>query len=107
MDEYMSAADLLVGKPGSLTTCEALAKGRVFVIVSPIPGQEERNSDHLLENSAAIRCNNLATLGYKVERLLNDPKRLNGMRENAFRMACPDAAVVIADKLMEISASGN
>ena len=50
MDEYMSAADLIVGKPGGLTTCEALAKGLVFVIVNPIPGQEERNSDHLLEN---------------------------------------------------------
>jgi len=57
MDEYMSAADLIVGKPGGLTTCEALAKGLAFVIVNPIPGQEERNSDHLLEQGAAIRSN--------------------------------------------------
>jgi processive 1,2-diacylglycerol beta-glucosyltransferase len=55
MDEYMTASDLIVGKPGGLTTCEALAKGLVFVIVNPIPGQEERNSDHLLERGAAIR----------------------------------------------------
>jgi processive 1,2-diacylglycerol beta-glucosyltransferase len=48
MDEYMSAADVLVGKPGGLTTSEALAKGLLFVIVNPIPGQEER-LDHLLE----------------------------------------------------------
>ena len=47
MDEYMSAADLIVGKPGGLTTSEALAKNLIFVIVNPIPGQEERNSDHL------------------------------------------------------------
>jgi processive 1,2-diacylglycerol beta-glucosyltransferase len=45
MDEYMSASDLIVGKPGGLTTSEALAKNLVFVIVNPIPGQEERNSD--------------------------------------------------------------
>ena len=102
MDEYMSASDLVVGKPGGLTTCEALAKGLVFVIVNPIPGQEERNSDHLLENWTAIRCNNLATLGYKIERLLSDSQKLNFMRENAFRFARPRAAFEIVDKLSEI-----
>lgn len=99
MDEYMSASDLIVGKPGGLTTCEALAKGLVFVIVNPIPGQEERNSDHLLENGAAIRSNNPATLGYKIERLLNDPERLAAMRNNALAFARPAAAFEIADKL--------
>jgi processive 1,2-diacylglycerol beta-glucosyltransferase len=52
MDEYMAAADLLVGKPGGLTTAEALARGLPMVIVHPIPGQEERNADHLLEAGA-------------------------------------------------------
>jgi Glycosyltransferase family 28 C-terminal domain len=62
MDEYMAAADLLVGKPGGLTSSEALARGLALVIVRPIPGQEERNADHLLEAGAAIRCNNLPPL---------------------------------------------
>lgn len=102
MDEYMSAADLIVGKPGGLTTCEALAKGLVFVIVNPIPGQEERNSDHLLENGCAVRSNNPATLGYKIERLLEDPKRMDAMRRNALDFARPRAAFDIAGKLAEI-----
>jgi len=92
MDEYMSASDLLVGKPGGLTTCEALAKGLVMVIVNPIPGQEERNSDHLLEEGAAIRCNNLPALGYKIDRLLGDPVRFEAMRANVTRIARPRAA---------------
>lgn len=103
MDEYMSASDLVVGKPGGLTTCEALAKGLVFVIVNPIPGQEERNSDHLLENGAAIRCNNPATMGFKIGRLLDDGDRLATMRANALRMARPNAAFDITDKLAELS----
>jgi len=102
MDEYMSASDLIVGKPGGLTTCEALAKGLIFVIVNPIPGQEERNSDHLLENGAAIRSNNPVTLGYKIEQLLSDPERLNVMRRNALNFARPQAAFDIADKLVKI-----
>lgn len=104
MDEYMSASDLVVGKPGGLTTCEALAKGLIFVVVNPIPGQEERNSDHLLENGAAIRCNNPATIGFKIERLLNDKNRLSQMRKNSLAFAKPNAAFEIVDKLSEISA---
>ncbi|HKP69079.1 MAG TPA: glycosyltransferase [Pyrinomonadaceae bacterium] len=102
MDEYMSASDVIVGKPGGLTTCEALAKGLVFVIVNPIPGQEERNSDHLLENGAAIRSNNPATLGYKIEKLLDDPKRLEQMRKNALAFARPNAAMTIAEELAKL-----
>lgn len=102
MDEYMSASDLIVGKPGGLTTCEALAKGLVFVIVNPIPGQEERNADHLLENGAAIRSNNPATLGYKIGQLLADPEKLNAMQHNALNFARPTAAFDIADKLAEV-----
>lgn len=102
MDEYMSAADILLGKPGGLTTSEALAKGLVFVIVNPIPGQEERNSDHLLENGVAIRCNNLPVLAYKLDRLLDDPARFASMQAGARRMARPDAARDIVERLLEL-----
>jgi processive 1,2-diacylglycerol beta-glucosyltransferase len=100
MDEYMAAADLLVGKPGGLTTSEALAKGLVFVIVNPIPGQEERNADHLLEEGAAIRCNNLPVLAYKIDQLLADPQRLAIMQANVQRLAKPHAAQTIVDRLL-------
>ena len=73
MDELMTAADLFVGKPGGLTTSEALAKGLPMVVINPIPGQEERNSDHLLEEGIAIRCNNLPALAYKIDRLIASP----------------------------------
>lgn len=102
MDEYMAAADLVVGKPGGLTTSEALARGLVFVVVSPIPGQEERNADHLLEEGAAIRCNNLPVLAYKVDALLDDPGRLAAMRENVRRIARPRAAHDIVAKLLTL-----
>ena len=101
MHELMAAADVLVGKPGGLTTSEALARGLAFVIVNPIPGQEERNADHLLEQGAAIRCNNLPVLAWKIDRLLNDPARLARMQENARRLARPHAARDIADMLLE------
>src|SRR5215218_4039949 len=103
MDELMTAADLVLGKPGGLTTSEALAKGLVFVIVNPIPGQEERNSDHLLENGVAVRCNNLSTLTYKLDRLLGDPRRFQSMKTNALRMGHPNAANEIVDRLVAMN----
>lgn len=107
MDEYMAASDIVLGKPGGLTTAEALAKGLVFVIVNPIPGQEERNSDHLLEEGIAIRCNNLPTLAYKLDNLLDDRARFNGMRENALRLSHPMAAQEIAAKLLQLRSTAH
>jgi len=101
MDAYMSAADMLVGKAGGLTTSEALAKGLVPVIVNPVPGQEERNSDHLLEAGVAIRCNNLPVLGYKVDGLLDDQARWIKMKEAAKRFGKPNAAGDIAKIIIE------
>jgi processive 1,2-diacylglycerol beta-glucosyltransferase len=106
MDEYMATADLLVGKPGGLTSSEALARGLALVIVHPIPGQEERNADHLLEAGAAIRCNNLPALAWKIDRLLDDPARLAAMRANARRVARPHAARDIAATLLGTHSDG-
>src|SRR5207247_7846415 len=89
MHELMHISDLFIGKPGGLTTSEALACGLPMCVVSPIPGQEERNSDHLLEEGIAIRANELTTLPFKIDRLLDAPERLEKMRENARRIGRP------------------
>ena len=103
IDELMAAAQLVVGKPGGLTMAEALCRGLIHVIVDPIPGQEERNADHLLEEGAALRCNNLPTLAWKIDRLLDDPARLAAMRENVRRLARPNAANEIVAKLLTLN----
>lgn len=102
MDEFMAASDLVLGKPGGLTTSEALAKGLVLVISNPIPGQEERNSDQLLEAGAAIRCNNLPTLAYKLDRLLADPARFARMQASVAALARPQAARDTVAKVLRL-----
>ena len=92
MERWMAASDLLVGKAGGLTSSEALASGLVMVIINPIPGQEERNSDHLLEEGVAVRCNNLPALAYKIDSLLSDKERFDRMRQAVRRLARPNAA---------------
>jgi len=101
MHELMRISDLFIGKPGGLTTSEALACGLPMAVFSPIPGQEERNSDHLLEEGAGIRCNELTTLPFKIDRLLDDPSRLAAMRRAATAMGRPNAARTVAQTLLD------
>ncbi|MEA3211607.1 MAG: processive 1,2-diacylglycerol beta-glucosyltransferase [Chthoniobacter sp.] len=101
MHELMKVSDLFIGKPGGLTTSEALACGLPMVVFSPIPGQEERNSDHLLEEGVAIKCNELTTLPFKIDRLLADPARLAAMRRAAAAVGRPNAARTVVDTLLD------
>ena len=70
MHELFNAADVVMTKPGGLTAAESLASGCPIVIVEPIPGQEDRNADFLLENGCAVKVNNLASLTHKLTSLL-------------------------------------
>jgi processive 1,2-diacylglycerol beta-glucosyltransferase len=100
MPDLMKISDLFIGKPGGLTSAEALTCGLPLVIVSPIPGQEERNSDHLLEDGVAVKCNEMTTVPYKIDTLLDDPARLERMRSQAFALSRPEAAQCIVDTLV-------
>ncbi len=102
MDELLTAADLVVSKPGGLTTSEVLARGAVLVIVNPIPGQESRNSDFLLENGAAIKVNNVSILAYKITTLLRDAERLTRLKDNARQLGHPRAAFDVLSESLRL-----
>jgi len=95
VERVMSAVDLVVTKPGGLSVSECLAKRRPMLLVLPIPGQEERNADYLLEAGAAIKAVDAATLEFKLERLLADRPRLAAMSAAAGRVARPHAAAEV------------
>jgi processive 1,2-diacylglycerol beta-glucosyltransferase len=95
VERVMTVSDLVVTKPGGLSVSECLAKGRPMLLVSPIPGQEERNADYLLEAGAAIKAVDAATLEFKLARLMADPARLRAMGEAAHRIARPHSAAEV------------
>jgi processive 1,2-diacylglycerol beta-glucosyltransferase len=100
MHELMAASDFAVSKSGGLTSSECLAMGLPMVIWNPIPGQEERNADYLLENGAALRANSPAHLVFKVRRLIDEPDLLEKMRASAENIAKPSAAFDIAGRVL-------
>jgi processive 1,2-diacylglycerol beta-glucosyltransferase len=101
IERAMAAADIAITKPGGLTTSECLAMQLPMIVIAPIPGQEERNADFLLESGAALKAIDAASLEYKVRLLLDDPARLTAMRECMRAKARPDAAPSVLKLIAE------
>ena len=101
ISELMAASTMILTKPGGMTTAEALARGLPMMILDPIGGQEERNSDVLLEAGAAVKCTEVTLVAHKLRRLLDDPPRLERMREAARKLGRPNAARDIARITLE------
>jgi processive 1,2-diacylglycerol beta-glucosyltransferase len=91
MHELMAVADLIITKPGGLTSSEALAMGKPLFILNPIPGQEAANSDFLLEHGAAAKVNRVEDLPYRIEQLLGS-RKLVEMGRAAKVLGRPSAA---------------
>jgi processive 1,2-diacylglycerol beta-glucosyltransferase len=93
--ELMDASDVVISKPGGLTTSEVLAKGKPMIVIDPIPGQEQRNCEYLLEAGAALRLYDPEDAPYKVQALLDNPERLERMKRRAREIGHPFAALEI------------
>jgi len=103
MHELMKASDIVISKPGGLTTSEVLASKTLIAIIDPIPGQELRNSDYLLEAGVGIRIHDMETGGLKIAELLANKRRLSIMRRHLKYVSRPRAAYdVLNDIVSEI-----
>ena len=101
MADFMGAAMVLMSKPGGMTTAEALARGLPMMILDPIGGQEERNSDVLLEAGAALKCSEVTLVGHKLQRLLDEPGLRERLSANARALGRPNAAGNIAEIVLD------
>ncbi|SDW09614.1 processive 1,2-diacylglycerol beta-glucosyltransferase [Marininema mesophilum] len=91
MADWMSAADLIVTKPGGLTSSECLAAGLPMVICRPIPGQEERNSRYLTQKRVALRQDRPGSIPQHIHPLIQSPE-WREMSLRARRLGRPDSA---------------
>jgi processive 1,2-diacylglycerol beta-glucosyltransferase len=101
VERLMACADLVITKPGGLTTSECLAMHLPMIVTSPIPGQEERNADYLLEQGVALKAVDVGALLYRVRVLLDEPARLAAMRQRIAPLGRPLAGRVVLDRVLE------
>lgn len=102
VDKLMDASDCIITKPGGLTSSEALAKRLPMIIANPIPGQEERNTEFLLNCGAAIRSSEFQPINEMIHLLLESKTRLETMHKAIDEIRRPRAArdlceILIAD----------
>lgn len=100
--DYMHAADVLVTKPGGLTTAEALVAAVPIVLCKPLPGQEERNARMLVDAGAAVRVRRIDELAETLDALLADPSARERLLKAAARVAKPNAAIDAAQVIARL-----
>ena len=98
--ELMSISDLVVTKPGGLTTSESLASHLPMLIINPIPGQEEENAEFLEDKGIAIWLRKNDDSKLIIENLLADNKKLNLMKENTKLLAKPHSTETICKMIL-------
>lgn len=81
--QLMSISDLVVTKPGGLTTTESLASGLPIVIINPIPGQEEENAAYLEKNKVAIWIKKGDNVEEILNKLFSNPDKMQEMKIRA------------------------
>ena len=98
--EYMSISNLVVTKPGGLTSSESLVSHLPMVLINPIPGQEEENAEFLESKKVAKWIKKDDDINFTFNILVNDNTILNNMKENTYLIAKPNATENICKIIM-------
>ncbi|MDP8233286.1 MAG: glycosyltransferase [Candidatus Saelkia tenebricola] len=102
MHELMAVSNILISKPGGITTAEALARKLPAIIFNPLPGQEKSNTEFLLNSGAAIKCDNITDLNILVKDLLDNPDKLTFMSQRAQYFGHPDSSLKIVSEIFTL-----
>ena len=102
MNDILASIDVLISKPGGLTTTEALLNNVPMIVPYFIPGQEEENLDFLTNCGAALRTTKKYSLPVLLKVLIDDPSRLDTLRNNIISIRKSDSAVNISNLVVDI-----
>ena len=107
VDQLMDASDCIITKPGGLTASEALAKNLPIIIVNPIPGQEERNAEFLLNNGVAMKVTKTCPLDEVIFQFFFFPEKIENMKKNINILRRPNATRDICEFILSEYKSRN
>lgn len=98
--ELMNISNIVVTKPGGLTTSESLASHLPMVVINPIPGQEEENAEFLESKGIAVWIKKNDNSEKIIESLLSNKEQLQKMKENTKILAKPNSTNDICNILL-------
>lgn len=100
--ELMSISDVVVTKPGGMTTTESLACNLPMIIINPIPGQEEENAEFLENKGVGIWIKKNDDVSKILHNLFSNPHKLDKMKENTLSIGNPNSTKDICNILFNI-----
>ncbi len=103
VDQLMAVSDCIITKPGGLTTSEALAMRLPLILINPIPGQEDRNLEFLLNNGVAMAVSDTCMLDEVMFQLLKNPNRFSLMKENIDFLRKPDSTEKLSEFITNLN----
>lgn len=98
--ELMSVSDLVITKPGGLTTTESLASGLPLIIIDPLPGQEEENADFIEKSGAGVWIKENDDIQNILFDVLGNTYKLQDMKIRARLIAKKNSTKDICEKLL-------
>ena len=85
--ELMHISDIVISKPGGLTTSESLASDLPIIVINPIPGQEEENADFLEKNHLGFWIKKSDTPIGLIFKIITNKDLLKDLKENVKKFA--------------------
>jgi processive 1,2-diacylglycerol beta-glucosyltransferase len=99
--ELMAISDLMMTKPGGVTTFEAIAMELPMLLYKPIPGQEQDNAKFLVRSGVAIDAESYQDITEGLMDLLNHPERLQQLRRNSKRFHPKESLFATLEVIMK------
>ncbi len=107
IDVMMDASDCIITKPGGLTTSELLAKKLPAILMNPIPGQEDRNMEFLVNSGAAIMATETFPVDEALYEIMNNHWRLELLEKSVENLGKPNSTKDLCDFIIEILNKSN
>ncbi|MEH7336189.1 glycosyltransferase [Neobacillus drentensis] len=100
--ELMAISDLMITKPGGVTTFEAIAMELPMLLYKPIPGQEEDNAKFLVRTGVAIQATTDRDLTNQLAKILSNTNLLQQMKENSKQFHPKESAFASVEVMMQV-----
>lgn len=98
---YMEAADVVISKPGGLSSTEALVLGVPLIHLLYIPGCETKNAEFFASRGLSLRADSPADAVRQARDFIDHPEKAERMRRNQRLYSHPDAAKRIVEQVIE------
>jgi processive 1,2-diacylglycerol beta-glucosyltransferase len=105
--ELMALSDLMITKPGGVTTFEAIAMELPMLLYKPIPGQETDNVKFLVRSGVAVDSDAYPDLAEGLTDLLKSPHKLEMMRVNSQKFHPKESSFASLDVIITTKTKNN